>query len=303
MGVGMRPVPPIALMVVLCLAPGCAKRPGSGAAPAAPQAPAERRYPLTGEVLQIDPAHSVLTVRHDTVPGFMPAMTMEFSVSAGDAAAARVGERIRAELVVPDGGDLRLEKVWPDDRAGRDAVAEAARALREDTHDRGGSPYREVGEAMPDFALYDQSGRVVDSRRFRGRQVMLNFIFTRCPVAAMCPAATAKMVQAQRLAREAGIANVEFVSITLDPERDTPGTLLDYAREHGIDTANFSLLTGPQSAIRDLLAQFGVIAEFQGDLLRHTLATLLIDAQGRIVWRADGSLWEPKDFVSRMRKP
>ncbi len=92
------------------------------------------------------------------------------------------------------------------------------------------------------------------------------------------------------------------MSITLDPERDTPGTLLDYAREHGIDTANFSLLTGPPSAIRDLLAQFGVIAEFQGDLLRHTLATLLIDARGRIVWRADGSLWEPKDFVSRMRK-
>ena len=70
----------------------------------------------------------------------------------------------------------------------------------------------------------------------------------------------------------------------------------------GSTPVNFSFLTGPQSAIRDILTQFGVIAEFHGDFVKHTLATLLIDARGKIVWRADGSVWEPADFVARMRK-
>jgi protein SCO1/2 len=232
----------------------------------------------------------------------MPAMVMEFPVSTGDAADARPGERIRATLVIDAAGAARLEKIWPDDRQKTDAVESGAIMLRQDTHERGGGAYREIGEAIPDFALYDQDGRVVQSGQFRGRQVMLNFIYTRCPIATMCPASTAKMMAAQRMAREAGITNIQFVTITMDGAYDTPGVLREYADVRGIDTGNFSFLTGPDGAIRDLLTQFGVSAEFQGDILVHTLATLLIDERGRIVWRADGSSWDPKDFVARMRK-
>ena len=260
------------------------------------------RYPLTGEILKIDPEHKVLVVRHDEIKGYMPAMTMEFGVSAGDIAVAKVGQRIRAQLIPSETGDIRLEKIWPDDNATKAAIQSSALQLRQDTHTRGKSVYREVGEAAPDFALYDQEGRVVQSARFRGKQVMLNFIFTRCPVATMCPAATAKMQATQKLAREAGVTNLELVSITLDPAFDTPGVLKDYAMARGIDTSNFSFLTGPETAIRDLLAQFGIIAEFEGDLIKHTLATLLIDPNGRIAHRADGSLWEPRDFVAKMKR-
>jgi protein SCO1/2 len=257
---------------------------------------------LSGEVLAVDVAHRQLTVQHDAVVGLMPAMVMEFPVSAGDAAAAKPHERIRADLVLDAKGDARLEKIWPDDRASDDAVAAGALQLRQDTHERGGGAYREVGENAPDFALYDQDGRLVQSGHFRGRQVMLNFIYSRCPIANMCPASTAKMMAAQRMARAAGIKDIEFVSITLDPAYDTPGVLREYADARGIDTGNFSFLTGPQGAIRDLLTQFGVIAEFQGDILKHTLATLLIDQRGRIVWRADGSSWDPQEFVAKMQK-
>ncbi len=106
----------------------------------------------------------------------------------------------------------------------------------------------------------------------------------------------------QKLAAEAGAKDIEFVSITLDPTYDTPGVLKDYAVQRGIDTSNFSFLTGPEAAVRDLLTQFGVIAELKGDLIQHTLATLLIGEDGKIVHRADGSVWEPKEFVARMRK-
>jgi protein SCO1/2 len=261
------------------------------------------RYPLTGQVLRIEPERKVLVVRHDEIKDYMPAMTMEFVVSAGDLALAKPGQRIRAELVpATNGGDFRLEKIWPDDKVSADTVAASALQLRQETHTRGQGGYREIGETVPDFALYDQSGRVVQSSRFRGKQIMLNFIFTRCPDAKMCPASTAKMMTAQRLAREAGVTQLELISITLDPAYDTPGVLREYADSRGIDTSNFSFLTGPESAIRDLLTQFGVIAQFKGDILQHTLATLLIAPDGKIAHRADGSMWEPQDFVAKMKR-
>jgi protein SCO1/2 len=110
-----------------------------------------------------------------------------------------------------------------------------------------------------------------------------------------------KMMSAQKLAREAGVKNLELVSITLDPAFDTPAVLKEYAAVRGIDTSNFSFLTGPENAIKDLLQQFGVIAEFEGDLLKHTLTTLLVDENGRIIHRADGSSWEPAEFVAKMK--
>ncbi len=293
------PARPLVFALALLGAGGCrpADRP---AAPAA--APAERRYPLTGEVVAVDVVRQMLVVQHDEIPGLMPAMTMEFGVAASDVAAFKPGQRLRADLVAGGQGDWRLERIWPDDRPAAAAIAAQAAALRQDTLIRGRGAFREVGEQIPDFALYDQEGRVVASGRFRGRQVMLNFIFSRCPVATMCPASTLKMMAVQRLAREAGVPNLELVSLTLDPAYDTPAVLKDYAATRGIDTANFSFLTGPESAIKDLLTQFGVIAAFDGNLLKHTLSTLLIDEHGRIIHRAEGSAWEPRDFVAKMKK-
>lgn len=282
---------------------GCSRSDGGKPSTATAAAPLEKRYPLTGEVIRVDAANKVLVVQHDEIKDFMPAMTMEFTVSAADLAAAKPGERIRGELVPVKKGNWRLENIWPDDKPAAAAIAAQAAALRQDTLIRGQSAYREVGEKMPDFALYDQEGRVVQSARFRGKQVMLNFIFSRCPVATMCPASTMKMMGTQKLARETGVANIEFVSITLDPAYDTPAVLKEYAATRGIDTTNFSFLTGPENAIKDLLTQFGVIAEFDGALLKHTLSTLLIDENGRIIHRADGSAWEPQDFVAKMHQP
>jgi len=301
--------PPSRLPVFLCKSLGsvflsallfsCSKSPSS--APAA-QANGDRRFPLTGEVLSIDTAKRTARVRHDAVGDFMPAMTMDFGVSTADADALKTGERIRADLVAPKDGEFRLENIWPNDQVSADVVAAAARQLREDTHNRGSGAYREIGETVPNFALYDQDARVVQSSRFHGKQIMVNFIFTRCPDPRMCPTSTNKMMQTQKLAREAAVTNLELVSITLDPANDTPAVLRQYAAVRNIDTSNFSFLTGPESAIRDLLAQFGVIAEFKGDILTHTLSTLLIDENGKIIYRADGSQWDPKEFVGRMHR-
>jgi protein SCO1/2 len=281
----------------------------AGCKPADPVAPSaaeesskEKRFPLTGQIVKADPERLTLLVNHDEIPGYMPRMTMEFVVSLGDVLNAREGQLIRAELVEREDGEFALEKIWPVDPVAAAKVGAAGNALRQDTSIRGRRAYREVGENLPDFALYDQTGTVVSPARFRGKQIMMNFIFTRCQVANMCPLATANMTTTQRKAKEAGVTDIEFISITLDPEYDTPGVLLTYAKQRGIDTTNFSFLTGPESAIKDLLTQFGVLAEFDGSILKHTVSTVLIDAQGKIIWRVDGSQWSPDEFVKKMKK-
>ncbi len=283
---------------------GCARTESTVAAGAAPpgQSSDERRFPLTGEVVGVDAGRQVLVVRHDEIAGLMPGMTMEFKASAGDVALARPGQPIRAELVAPKAGDFRLEKIWPNEKVAAETIAAGARKLREDTHNLGREAYREIGEKAPVFVLYDQEARVVQSARFGGRQILLNFIFTRCPDAMKCPAATTRMAAAQKLARAAGVSNLELISISLDPAYDTPGVLRAYAMGHGIDTQNFSFLTGPESAVKDLLLQFGVLAEPEGELLKHTLSTILLNEQGGIRHRVDGSAWDPADFVARMKK-
>lgn len=282
---------------------GCGKKTEQTAssAPVAPAVPGEIRHPLTGEILKADPETSALIVTHDEIKGYMPAMTMEFKVSKADLANAKPGQRIRAELVERD-GDYFLEKIWPDDTVTKTSLEAAAKALAQDTAMRGKEAYREIGEVLPTFTLLDQEGRTVSGSRFRGKQVVLNFIFTRCPIATMCPAATLRMSQLQAAAREAGAKNFELVSISLDPEFDTPGVLRDYAEARGLDTSNWSFLTGPDAAVRHLLAQLGVIREFEGATIKHTLATVLINEDGRIIHREDGSVWRIEDFVRRLKK-
>lgn len=283
------------LAVILLGMTACQPRNGGAAEPEGPP-----RYPVRGQILGISHERRTLLVDHEPIPGYMPQMVMEFIVGAGDLAVAREGMTIRGEIYEDEAGEFHLEKMWPVDAVAEARVEAAAAALREDTSIRGRQAYREVGESLPDFSLYDQDARVVSGQRFRGKKVLMNFIYTRCPVATMCPAAVAKMMAVQREAAAAGVTDLELVSITLEPEYDTPGILREYADARGIDTSNYSFLTGPESAIRDLLKQFGVIAFFDGTILQHSLTTLLIDESGRIIDRADGSRWEPEHFLRRI---
>ena len=259
-------------------------------------------WPITGQIVRVDKDRGTLLVDHDEIPGFMPAMVMEFHVGEGDLANAEEGIRISAQMMEEDMGQFRLDHIWRINDVDASRVVAAAAALREDTTIRGKKAYRSVGEDLPDFALYDQNGTVVDASRFRGKKLMINFIYTRCPIATMCPAAVTKMMNVQAAVEEAGRSDdLALISITFDPEYDTPGVLREYADARGIDTSNYHFLTGPESAIKDLLLQFGVlVGEVEGPLIQHTLTTLLIDAQGRIIDRADGTQWDTRQFVRKI---
>jgi len=289
-----RALAPLALLAfAAALLPGCRKADSA-------RAPAPPAHAITGEIVGVTPDRGVLLVHHDEIPGYMPSMTMEFAVPGSDLGAFREGRRIAARMIEGAPGEFRLEGVRILDATTDGIVAASAQALRQETLIRGKRVYREIGEDAPQFTLYDQDGRVVSFDRFRGRRVVLNFIFTRCPVPTMCPASTAKMMALQAAAQARGIANLEFVSITLDPAYDTPAVLKRYASGRGIDLRNFTFLTGPENAVRDLLTGFGVLVAPGENIFKHTLATVLIDEHGRILHRVDGSGWTPEDFLRRL---
>jgi protein SCO1/2 len=132
-----------------------------------------------------------------------------------------------------------------------------------------------IGPA-PDFALTSQDGAPVSLGDFRGKVLAVTFIFTSC--ADTCPLLTAKMAHVQdALGADFG-ARIAFVSITVDPERDTPAVLKDYAKTFGADLKGWAFLTGTPAAIDDVTDRYGVFAsrETTGSV-DHTFLTSLID--------------------------
>ena len=262
---------------------------------------AEGEYWLTGTILSKSEERQTLLVRHDEISDFMPAMTMEFKVSRGDFGIARPDMSIRAILVQEDGG-FRLKNVWPNETEESQILQKATGLLEEDTEKRGLRVYRDIGDSLPEFALYNQNAELVYPDMFRGKQIVLNFIFTRCPDPNMCPLATTKMMQLQAKAAQVGITNLQLISVSLDPEYDTPGVLNEFAVIRGIDTSNFSFLTGPEALLKNLFRQLGVSVFTKDNLINHSLNTLLIDESGQIVHSQEGSKWDPDEFLNRMQR-
>jgi protein SCO1/2 len=223
-------------------------------------------------------------------------------VGRGDARILKEGDAVRGDLV-RFGEGQRLQTIWPNDPVIRGTISRLGDQLRKDTLQRGSKAFRGVGEYMPKFALYDTDGGLFLSESLKGNYVVMNFIFTRCANPNMCPAATARMIELQEMVREAGIDAFRQVSVTLDPEYDTPGIFTAYAMDKGIDTATFHLLGGPERIVEDLKIQMGVLAEpDEEEIVRHTMSTALMDPTGKIIYRIPGSMWSPKAFLDQIRK-
>jgi protein SCO1/2 len=194
-----------------------------------------------------------------------------------------------------------LGNVWPDNRAERIRVNNVNRLLRRDTLSLGESMIRSVGDSLPPFALYDQDGHVITTDYFDGSVTVVNFIFTRCSIAEMCPASTLRMKKLQMLASKTKVAHVKFLSITLDPEFDTPGVLKSYALAYDLNEENFRLGTSTKTTIDDLTRQFGIFRKDVNDLpLDHTMRTLIINSKRQIIYQFPGSQWAAEDFLARL---
>ena len=148
-------------------------------------------------------------------------------------------------------------------------------------------------EPAPDFALVNQVGERFGLADARGRVVVLDFIYTRCP--GPCPVLTGAHVQAQRALPEEVRDQVYFVSITLDPANDTPAALLDYAKTHGADLAHWTFLTGEIAQVEDVLDRYAVgRGPAEDGTINHLVITYLVDGAGNVARRYPGLEWDPK---------
>lgn len=226
--------------------------------------------------------------------------TRTVRLAPGDQAYLEAGARIRANLVDLPGGD-RLETIWPDDPKVKAQMLAINARLRRDTVIRGRQVFRSIGEKLPPFALYNQYGELVKSSDLLGKTCVINFIFTRCMNPRMCPAATTRMQQLQERVNKAGFEDVLFISMTLDPDFDTPGIFNAYASGREIDGSNFYFLGGPRQPLLDLKNQLGILTSKDPELIiDHTMRTILVDLSGEIVYQVPGSMWGVDDFLKRI---
>jgi protein SCO1 len=156
------------------------------------------------------------------------------------------------------------------------------------------APLPRIGLA-PDFTLTSQDGALVSLTGLRGKVVAVTFIFTRCT--ATCPVLTPMMSFVQdRLGSDFG-PKIGFVSISVDPEYDTPEVLKEYAQAFGADLAGWSFLTGDPAAIREVTRRYGVYASRSesGDV-DHTFLTSIVDPRGMLRVQYLGVRFDPEEF-------
>ena len=242
----------------------------------------------------------------DKLPGRIGSK-MKFQVQPGDLALLGNNSVFRGNLQESFspllGKTFLLHNIWPDDPAERIRVNNINRLLRRDTLSMGESMIRTIGDNLPPFALYDQNGEVVTTDYFDGSVTVMNFVFSRCSVAEMCPASTMKMKKLQDLAYKTKIPHIRFLSITLDPDFDSPGVLKSYSLGYDLKEENFKVCTADKSVIDDLTRQFGILRQSEKNQpLDHTMRTMIVNSKRQIVYQVPGRNWRVDDFLARLQE-
>lgn len=279
-----------AFVVCLALASfGCSRAEKTGAD--------AHHYEVRGIIRAFSPNRETIEIEHEDIPGFMPSMTMPFTVkNPQESAAFRPGEAISFRLEVTE------KEAWIDQLKKINATEVKLPAKPEPAPSVDRSPRLHAGDAMPPFELTNQNGQPVTLEAFHGRPFVLTFIFTRCPIPNFCPLMTRNFVELQKAIKngEGSLRETGLLSISFDPEHDTPAVLKEQAQHEGADPSIWSYATGTPSQIKELTSGFSVLVQSEAGTISHSLATALIDANGRIVeiWRGNG--WKPGEVLVKI---
>jgi protein SCO1/2 len=239
-------------------------------------AAAGRTYQVDGIIVDVLRPERAIVVSHRPIPGYMPAMTMRFPVAdQSDLSGLQPGSRVQFELSA--GGDM------PVARKIRAVVPTTDVALRSDR--------LRVGDTVPDFAFIDQAGRHVRLSDFRGRVMVMDFIYTRCPVADMCPRLSANFAAVQKRFERTRPHEVVLLSLTIDPLNDTPQVLSDYAKRWGADPHDWYFLTAPMQQMKTVAEKFGLIYWPDDDAITHNATTTIVGPDAKVAAIVDGSTY------------
>jgi protein SCO1 len=232
-----------------------------------------KRHPATGLVLAVQPHQ--LVISHQEIKGVMPAMTMP--IAATNTKSLQPGDQIDFTL------KITKRKSAATNITRRATLGEG---LTDGLALKPPAETVALGQPMPGFTLQDQEGRPLSLAQLQGNVIAVNFIYTRCPLPEVCPRLTSHFARLQK--RFEG-KPVRFLTITLDPQYDTVAILKDYARKWRADSSRWHLLTGPQVTVDLIAKRFGMLYWPEQGQLTHTSVTGVIDPQGRLAARIEGS--------------
>jgi protein SCO1/2 len=254
----------------------------------------EQRYPLKGTVVSVDKRGSTVTIAHEAIPGYMEAMTMPFKLKDERLLSDMAdGDRVQATLVVAG------LKSWLED-----VVITRETVDPSDIRSPQAKPEPKPGDEVPDFKLVNQEGKRISLHQYRGRAVVLTFIYTRCPLPDYCPLMTDNLSEIQKtLKSDASLyERTHLLSISVDPEYDTPKILSEYAAHHSADTTHWEFATGRKEDVKQVATYFGMQYWRDQDQVVHSLRTAIIGADGKLLKLYRGNEWKPQEIAAELRK-
>jgi protein SCO1 len=286
----------ISLLCIALLA-GCHQAPPSPIATAAPQ----KTFTIRGKIVGTDATH--VTLDGEDVPGFMEPMVMDYGLKDPSVVSElHPGDRITATVLAdrsPEGyTNVRLDNIV--------VIAQA----RPDYKPPVQYHVPTLGDAVPDFHLLNQSDRTIHLGQFKGKVVLLTFIYTRCPLADFCPRMSRNFADIDKaLAAEPALYNqTHLLSISFDPAYDTPKVLRSYGGAYTGRYTNekFTHWDFAAASAKDLpaLTQFFNVGVTPGDskTLTHSLSTVLIGKDGKIIDWYPTNDWKPADVLAAIKK-
>lgn len=261
-----------------------------------------KHYAVKGTVVAVDRAKKKATVEHEDIVGYMPAMTMDFPVRADwvwdD---LTKGAEIRADLVVDNvKGEYWLENIAivaaPNPNKPAPPVDEN---------------FAQIGNEVPNFTFTNQDGKRISTGDFRGKALAVTFIYARCPLPEYCILMSKNFSDlANQLENSDLKDNIRLLSVSFDPNTDTPAKLKEYGigylgKDAKADFTVWQLATGTDKEVKDVANFFGLRYEVdQSDKTQfaHSLRTAVITPDGKVTKIFAGNEWTPKDLLRELQK-
>lgn len=271
-------------------------------------AAAAERYPVSGLILSIDQAHRSFTASCAEIPGYMKAMVMPIPVREAKALTG-----LKPSMFVDFTLVVEKDRSWAENvrihryenLAQEPLLVSRLQMLARLDKANPPAPTLEVGQAVPDFTLTDQTGQRVSLSRFKGTVVGVTFIYTSCPFPDYCFRLSNNFGRLQkRFARQMG-RDLVLLSISFDPVHDTPEVLAKYGRTWKADANSWHFLTGMPDEVKAVCHRFGLNFWPDDGSLAHSMHTLVIDREGKLAANFEGNQFSAEqlgDFVETTLK-
>ena len=256
--------------------------------------PSIKHYSLHGKVMSIDKMGHELIIDHDAIPGFMEAMTMPYPVSDNNMLnQVSPGDEIKADLQV-QGDHIAIDQL----QVLAKAPPGTAPVQQKPMH------VPEVGEQVPNFVLTNQNGKRVRTDDYRGKTLLVTFFYTRCTLNDYCPRMNANFATVDKslAANPELYAKTHLISISFDPQHDTPEVLRSYGAAYTEryvkeDFKHWEFATASPDELKPLADFFGVFYEKDGASITHSLSTAVIGPDGKIKAWYPGNHWKPEEAL------